>query len=192
MTRIELTDLERKKLSDAWRGFTDKHRSAQEIEIAELKNSLAMAQQKKTLRDELAMAAMHRIMINSGWSQRSASDLAGLAYFYADAMLRERAKPIVHCWGPFSDEKVMKKEMSKDWQPIETAPKDGTVIIGKQGDCIALIFWYKTHRTEAWAHSLGVKVKNGKQVKNNNSVIGLDGISLWMPLPEPPKTAGGE
>jgi hypothetical protein len=178
-------------------GFESKRIAAQEIEIAELKNSLAMAKQTKTLRDELAMATMHRIMIHSGWSQRTASDLAGIAYFYADAMLRERAKPIVHCWGPFSDEKVMKKEMSKDWQPIETAPKDGTVIIGKQlgdetGDCIALIFWHKTHRAEAWAHSLGVKVKDGKQVKDNHSVIGLDGISLWMPLPEPLKTTEGE
>ena len=89
-------------------GFESKRIAAQEIEIAELKNSLAQAKQKKTLRDELAMAAMHRIMINSGWSQRSASDLAGIAYFYADAMLQVRMKKIIHCWGPFSDEKVIK------------------------------------------------------------------------------------
>ena len=86
---------------------------------------------------------------------------------------------------------------STEWQPIETAPKDGTVIIGKQlgdetGDGITLMFWYKTHRAEAWAHSLGVKVKDGKQVKDNHSVIGLDGMSLWMPLREPLKTTGGE
>ena len=86
--------------------------------------------------------------------------------------------------------------MSK-WQPIETAPKDGTVIIGKQlgdetGDGIALMFWYKTHKAEGWAHSLGVKVKDGKQVKDNHSVIGLVGMSLWMPLREPFKTTGDE
>ena len=62
MARIKLTDLERSKLAAAGRGFASKHRSAQEIEIAELRNSLAMARQKKTLRDEFAMAAMQGLI----------------------------------------------------------------------------------------------------------------------------------
>ena len=84
MPRIELTDLERKKLSDAGRGFMAKHRSAQEIEIAELKNALAIARQKKTLRDEFAMAAMS---LTKGYP---ASAMASWAYQMADAMMKER------------------------------------------------------------------------------------------------------
>jgi len=86
MPRIELTDLERKKLADAGRGFMAKHRSAQEIEIAELKNALAMARQKKTLRDEFAMAVL------PGVARYRAEDTARIAYQIADAMMQERMK----------------------------------------------------------------------------------------------------
>ena len=86
MPRIELTDLERKKLADAGRGFMAKHRSAQEIEIAELKNALAMARQKKTLRDEFAIAAMS---LTRGYPE---SAVAEWAYEMADAMMQERMK----------------------------------------------------------------------------------------------------
>jgi hypothetical protein len=88
MARIELTDLERSKLAAAGRGFASKHRSAQEIEIAELRNSLAMAQQKKTLRDELAMAALTGVMNRYGSTYSIAAD----AYAVADAMMQERRK----------------------------------------------------------------------------------------------------
>ena len=91
MTRIELTDLERKKLADAGRGFMAKHRSAQEIEIAELKNALAMAQQKKTLRDEFAMAALTGMLAGSP-NDGSWQHFVEVAYKFADAMMQERMK----------------------------------------------------------------------------------------------------
>ena len=87
MARIELTDLERSKLSAAGRGFASKHRSAQEIEIAELRNSLAMAKQKRTLRDEIAMAALIGVVYTYG-----TTNLAEKAYEIADAMMKERRK----------------------------------------------------------------------------------------------------
>ena len=92
MTRIELTDLERTKLSDAGRGFMVKHRSAQEIEIAELKNALALARQKKTLRDEFAMAALTAIIARG---QSTPTGNVDAAYTYADLMMvvrQERMK----------------------------------------------------------------------------------------------------
>jgi hypothetical protein len=90
MPRIELSDLERKKLADAGRGFMAKHLSAQEIEIAELKNALAMAKQQKTLRDEFAMAALPAAIEKYG--VRRIDDIVFVAYWVADAMMQERMK----------------------------------------------------------------------------------------------------
>lgn len=55
-------------------------------EIAELKQSLAWAQQQKTLRDEFAMAAL------STGIQYPVKDLVRSAYEIADAMMKERHK----------------------------------------------------------------------------------------------------
>ena len=90
MPRIELTDLERKRLADAGRGFMHKHRSAQEIEIADLKHQLAMARQKKTLRDEFAMAALTGLIADP--TGPNYSDVPEKAYRFADAMMKERMK----------------------------------------------------------------------------------------------------
>lgn len=89
MPRIELTELERKKLADAGRGFVAKHRTAQEIEIAELKNQLALARQKKTLRDEFAMAAMQSLILIRAQG-RDCHGWASSAYEVADAMMKAR------------------------------------------------------------------------------------------------------
>jgi len=70
-----------------------------EQQIAELKQSLAQAKQKKTLRDEFAMAALAGLLANqklaakclamggaeSGWFEEC-------AYEFADGMLKERRK----------------------------------------------------------------------------------------------------
>jgi hypothetical protein len=89
MARIELTDLERSKLAAAGRGFASKHRSAQEIEIAELKNALAIARQKKTLRDEFAMAALTGLIAISP-APKSLEGIAEFSYLAADSMMKER------------------------------------------------------------------------------------------------------
>jgi hypothetical protein len=67
-------------------GFESKRMAAMEIEVAELKNSLAQAKQKKTLRDEFAMTVL------PGIAGYTADDMARLAYVVADAMMKERMK----------------------------------------------------------------------------------------------------
>lgn len=62
-----------------------------EQQIAELKQSLAMAKQKKSLRDEFAMAALTGLLSdpqNCGTHKSICSD----AYDYAEAMMKERRK----------------------------------------------------------------------------------------------------
>ena len=61
-----------------------------------------------------------------------------------------------------------------NWQPIETAPKDGTEVLGFYfdhaggGDCFSVIcFW-----DGDWRES---------------SVLDATFVTHWMPLPEPPK-----
>jgi hypothetical protein len=71
-------------------GFQSKHRSAQDIEIAELKNSLAIAMQKKTLKDEFAMAAMSAIISSN--PEMSLQNCATLSYCYANVIMKERMK----------------------------------------------------------------------------------------------------
>jgi hypothetical protein len=60
-----------------------------EQKIAELKQSLAQAKQKKTLRDEFAMAALTGLLANPNLASRSFEECA---YEFADGMLKERHK----------------------------------------------------------------------------------------------------
>lgn len=58
-----------------------------------------------------------------------------------------------------------------DWQPIETAPKDGTrIIVATTGR-----YWYEKH-------------KDGWMIANCDEEYGMYvEATHWMPLPEPPK-----
>ena len=61
------------------------------------------------------------------------------------------------------------------WQPIDTAPKDGTdilVYVPTSGEQF-VVYW---HKEEVWAHSI-----------TPTGAIGYCEPTLWMPLPEPPK-----
>lgn len=67
-----------------------------EQQIAELKQSLAQAKQKKTLRDEFAMAALTGMLSNKKFmayymEPDAPEELAAfIAYNHADYMLKER------------------------------------------------------------------------------------------------------
>lgn len=92
MTRIDMTELERSQLARPSAGYSAKHRAAQDIEIAELRNSLAMDNQKKTLRDEFAMAALPALILSYQANRKSIKDFSQEAYWFADAMMQERQK----------------------------------------------------------------------------------------------------
>jgi hypothetical protein len=70
-------------------GFQSKRSATSEIDIAELKNSLAQAKQKKTLRDEFAMAALPAL-IGLHRADLRWQDVAPQAYALADKMMKER------------------------------------------------------------------------------------------------------
>jgi hypothetical protein len=74
----------------------------------------------------------------------------------------------------------------KEWAPIETAPKDGTKIIGYQpktddeGEIINVMewmprqSWHRSDFTGLWVEAHGEQYESYKPTH-------------WMPLPEPPK-----
>lgn len=59
-----------------------------------------------------------------------------------------------------------------EWQPIETAPRDGTEIIGMiRPKVIRLVWWFApSSRTFGW------RDENGRTINPTH----------WMPLPPPP------
>lgn len=62
------------------------------------------------------------------------------------------------------------------WQPIETAPKDGTEILTyRKAGCQAVAAWFS--QADTYAGHPGWCVTDG---------MGLLDITHWMPLPSPP------
>lgn len=64
-----------------------------------------------------------------------------------------------------------------DWKPIETAPKDGTRILGWDGRDMAVVCWDEelahTEAPSLWAHC-------------NRFATDALAATHWMPLPDPP------
>ena len=58
-----------------------------------------------------------------------------------------------------------------EWQPIETAPKDGTMILAFGKQEIYLIFWVKGY----WIN------------REYDYLVPNDTYTHWMPLPNPPE-----
>jgi hypothetical protein len=68
-----------------------------------------------------------------------------------------------------------------NWQPIETAPKDGTSVLLADNDEIQICQWSERNvfgvREWCYGHCEG----------EYNSRYTFDCPTHWMPLPEPPK-----
>lgn len=66
----------------------------------------------------------------------------------------------------------MRSDVMTDWQPIETAPKDGTrVLTAKVGGPVGMSFWLTS--SEKWWDGLSGHSRNSPPTH-------------WMPLPHPP------
>ncbi|WP_422028077.1 DUF551 domain-containing protein [Roseovarius sp.] len=92
----------------------------------------------------------------------------------------------------------MSKEALSGWQPIETAPKDGTpIVIGRRGwDCypVAQYMEYPGNpvldgsEQDAWMYGWGHDCM-GFTYGHEDYWLGWDEDPMpthWMPLPEPP------
>jgi hypothetical protein len=75
-----------------------------------------------------------------------------------------------------------------DWQPIETAPKDGTIIIGHEprfgiyGGALGMV-WIPPHTRMFHGHKIEHEGYWGSAVHN----VHVCKPTHWMPFPELPK-----
>lgn len=93
------------------------------------------------------------------------------------------------CW------KALLDESANGWQPIETAPKDGTEILGWREDCgVLLIRW--TSCSEFLTDSELDKMDEGTAYREDwfcadfvqgARLEGEEAPTHWLPLPEPPQ-----
>lgn len=81
-----------------------------------------------------------------------------------------------------------------EWQPIETAPKDGTEIILRKGDRVTSGAWIEWSETSTEFHgTTGAWLGEVEQDSGANwaswdgGFLEEDEPTNWMPLPEPPK-----
>lgn len=83
------------------------------------------------------------------------------------------------------------------WQPIETAPKDGTrILVGRAGDMVGpdeieITYWYEMEQWH-WEHvadDLYRKVQDDPRRSWNNNG---GRATHWMPLPAAPKIQHSE
>ena len=75
-----------------------------------------------------------------------------------------------------------------NWQPIETAPKDGTHIIGYEPPCMKTggvigVFWLKPYKRKFL--DMG-EVNMGGQWRYSVHDQVVAEPTYWMPLPKPP------
>ena len=77
------------------------------------------------------------------------------------------------------DGETIREGLGDEWQPIETAPKDGVEILGlkKNGDA---------HVVYGHRYGAGGREFEWAQFAGDNSYE-LKGLTHWMPLPQPPK-----
>lgn len=69
-----------------------------------------------------------------------------------------------------------------NWQPIETAPKDGTKVMLWDGDEISAGFW----STSLWVTFGNPNIKGGWVIYEARSDTQEIRATHWMPLPQPP------
>ena len=95
------------------------------------------------------------------------------------------AKEIVH--------KLNSRAPVNEWQPIETAPRDGTVIelyrpLSKVGTASQIIFGAWKTTVWIWPDDVFNPYQEGKfHNQLENGVFCSDEFTFWKPLPQPPK-----
>ena len=73
-----------------------------------------------------------------------------------------------------------------EWQPIDTAPLDGTAVLLAGGDCNSDDKFY---RAVAWKDASEPSIWLVSFYDDGWGLIEYHNPTHWMPLPDPPETA---
>jgi len=77
--------------------------------------------------------------------------------------------------------------LASNWQPIETAPKDGTIILIYEPPYLDFPDAVGVMYTVVWGASFGYHTW---AEANGETYMTFDRSTHWMPLPAPPVTEG--
>jgi len=75
------------------------------------------------------------------------------------------------------------------WQPIETAPKDGTPFLSALGPFVYIVFWSDDSNLKSlipWWEQGSAEWENNKWIGYHEEYYAAS-PTHWMPLPKPPK-----
>jgi hypothetical protein len=76
-----------------------------------------------------------------------------------------------------------------EWQPIETAPKDGTPILARLGPFVYIVFWSDDSKLKSpipWWEMGSAEWENNKWIGYHEEYYAAS-PTHWMALPEGPK-----
>lgn len=74
---------------------------------------------------------------------------------------------------------------NQQWQPIETAPKDGTRFIGRRKDGLVFTYWNQAYY-EKWPHEEGGPTfRHDFTYDRGDAHMPDSSVKHWMPLHEP-------
>lgn len=68
------------------------------------------------------------------------------------------------------------------WQPIETAPRDGTKILLITGMGIQIARWFASRGEYGPGWCVGATIVH----PTRDAIVNTSTVTHWMPLPEPP------
>lgn len=72
------------------------------------------------------------------------------------------------------------------WQPIETAPRDGTEIVGWNGSYVTVYIWDDSEDDDGHTGWCVSGYSYGGILYNLHNTTGGINPTHWQPLPEPP------
>lgn len=73
-----------------------------------------------------------------------------------------------------------------DWQPIETAPQDGSAFIGLIGRLVYTVHWQQYY--DKWPHQEGGPTFRGGWSREVHDAHYPCSPTHWMPFPDKPST----